>query len=375
MNRIKVVHVVPNAESSHFYNGLARWHDHSNFDISFYTLSGRGRLHDEVTAHPVHAFASDVPYQQGAWSCFLSLMRWLRQERPDVVHAHCFEAAVLGSMSARLTRRPVITITGHHVNGTALHFRRFGNRRAFFADTCANRWLATHVIAPTEDTRATLRHVERVPDRRIAVVPYGFELSDFRHDRTARTEARTALGCADTVVIGTVARLHWVKDLALLIRAFADVNQKLPGTRLVIVGEGPERQRLEGLIAHLRLHDAVTLTGHRYDVPTLLSAFDVFVNCSETECFNQALVEAMAAGLPVVATAVGAAPMLLQDAPQRLVEPGDLSGLATALQRLCADPAARRAAAGHSLAAVASCWTQEQMVRTYETLYGQWLRA
>lgn len=159
-----------------------------------------------------------------------------------------------------------------------------------------------------------------------------------------RARARQALGADDdTILLGTAARLDPVKDLGSLVAAVARLRGAHPGARLAILGEGPERASLEREIAARRLGAAVRLFGHRGDVRELLPGFDVYVNSSTYEGVSLTILEAMAAALPVVATAVGGNPEVVEDGRTGLLVPArDDARLADALGALLADPARRR---------------------------------
>jgi glycosyltransferase involved in cell wall biosynthesis len=189
-----------------------------------------------------------------------------------------------------------------------------------------------------------------------------------------RPAARAALGIgSEHLVIGTVGRLDPVKDQVGLLKAFSRLTDD-PRAFLLIVGDGPCRQELEATIGALGLGDRVRLLGERDDVPAVLSAMDVFVLCSVGEGISNAILEAMATGLPVVATRVGGNPELVTDGSTGfLVEPRSPAGLAARLRRYLEDPMLPahhgRAAREHAEAE----FSLERMVGAYEQLYDRLL--
>jgi glycosyltransferase involved in cell wall biosynthesis len=192
--------------------------------------------------------------------------------------------------------------------------------------------------------------------------------------RGDRADVRAELGVApDAALIGAVGRLTADKGgQDVLIRAVGRVRETCPQVRLVMVGDGPLRPGLEQLTAQLGLTGTVIFTGLRSDVPRLLGALDVFVLPSEREALPVAVLEAMAAGLPLVATRVGGIPEVVEDgATGFLVPPGDVAAMHCVLERLTGDPAlaARLGAAGQ--AHVQAHFTVQQMVRQVERLYDQ----
>jgi glycosyltransferase involved in cell wall biosynthesis len=142
-----------------------------------------------------------------------------------------------------------------------------------------------------------------------------------------RWRVRRALGIDDdTFVVISVARLDPVKDLATLLDAFALVRRRVPHSRLLIVGDGPDRATLAANAACLDLADSVTFIGYRSDVQSLLPSADLYVNSSITEGISITILEAMAAGLPVVATAVGGTPEVVDRTTGLLVPTATRSG-------------------------------------------------
>jgi len=151
---------------------------------------------------------------------------------------------------------------------------------------------------------------------------------------------------ADALVIGTVGNLTPKKGQAILIEAFSRLHASRADSRLVIVGTGPEQEHLRSEVASRGLEDAVLMTGSRGDVPDLLPAFDIYASASLFEGLPIALVEAFAAGLPVVATSAGGTGEVVSDGVEGvLVDPGDVDALAKALDALAGDPE-RRASYG-----------------------------
>jgi sugar transferase (PEP-CTERM/EpsH1 system associated) len=189
-----------------------------------------------------------------------------------------------------------------------------------------------------------------------------------------RQAARAALGIGpESIVIGTVGRLDPVKDHVGLLQAFSQLAAD-PRALLVIVGDGPTRATLAATAAGLGLGGRVRLLGERDDVPAVLTGFDIFVLSSIAEGMSNAILEAMATGLPVVATRVGGNPELVADGSSGfLVEPGSPAALADALRRYLGDPGllARHGRAARELAQAE--FSLERMVGEYGQLYGRLL--
>jgi glycosyltransferase involved in cell wall biosynthesis len=265
---------------------------------------------------------------------FLELLRLLRRERPAVLHANSSKAGILGRLAATVAGVPVRVFTVH---GWA--FRAHSGAAALlylWADRLLAPVTAMTICVAQSDLDAGLRARTCRPGR-ATVIRNGVALD-------APATRRSGGGPLRVV---SVARLRAPKDVLTLVRAVA----LLPpgGVRALVVGDGPERSELSAEIGRLGLDGAVDLAGERDDVAELLAAADVFVLPSRSEGLPMSVLEAMAAGLPVVASAVGGVPELVEDGETGiLVPPGRPDALAAALGGLAADPAlrARLGAAG-----------------------------
>jgi glycosyltransferase involved in cell wall biosynthesis len=180
---------------------------------------------------------------------------------------------------------------------------------------------------------------------------------------------------ADTIVIGTARRLIPVKGIIHLVRAFAVLWSEFPDMRLEIAGDGPERGAIEAEAARLGVADRVTMLGWRADLPAVVSSWSVFVLPSIEEGFGIAAAEAMAAGLPVVATNVGGLPELVVDGETGyLVPPADPEALAAGIRRLLLSPEQRSAFGAAGRARVERSFSVENMVGKIEAIYDALLR-
>ncbi len=299
-------------------------------------LDGRGAWADDLEARGVRVFHLDrrPGFHPGIGR---RIARLAAAERIDVLHAHQYTPFVY-SVLARLARprlRLVFTEHGRLADAPPSARRRLANGLLARAPG--------RFFAVSDELRRFLE-TEGFPPGRLEVLPNGIDPGP-RPDATARAAARRALGLPDDArVVGTAARLDPVKDLPRLVEAFDRVRADLPSARLVVLGDGPERAALEAARARTAAPDAVLLAGHRPDVRALLPGFDLYVNCSTYEGVSLTILEAMAAAVPVVATAVGGTPEVVVDGSTgRLVPARDTAALAGALAGVLADPAAAAA--------------------------------
>lgn len=223
------------------------------------------------------------------------LVRLIRAGRFDVVHTHLFRACLYGRVAARLAGVRAVVATEHSLGDEHIEGRRLspGIRGLYLATERLGR--TTIAVSATVARRLT---AWGVPASRIDLIPNGIEAGAYRFDPARRAGLRAELGIApDRIVVGSVGRLVPGKRTDLMLRAVAGQ----PDVTAVVVGEGPERPALTSLARELGL-DAV-FTGESTDVPGLLSVLDLFVSPSAEETFGLAVIEALAAGLPVLYTA------------------------------------------------------------------------
>lgn len=236
------------------------------------------------------------------------VFRLIRQRAPEIVHTHTAKAGAIGRAAALLARVPVIVHTyhGHVLSGyfsplTSAIFRRIEWALAPGSDA---------LLTVSESVRDDLARLGVASRERIRILPLGLDLEPLSHDLPRGTLRREAGWPEDAFVVGIVGRLVPIKDLDTFIDAAALMLSQAPSARFAIVGDGEERSRLEP-IARARLGDAVRFFGWRKDTGAVLGDLDLSVNTSLNEGTPVSLIEALAAGRPVVATSVGGTPDLL----------------------------------------------------------------
>ena len=265
----------------------------------------------------------------------LRLRRHLTTLAPDVVHTHLAHADLLGSVAARSLG--VASVATLHVMEWATAGKEAQRERIVSA---ARRRCAARVIAVSEAGRRAYlargwdrpEHVVTINNGVVAVARPG-----------AGAALRAELGLAATdLVVATLSVLRADKGHDLTVDAVARLRERFPDLRLLVVGDGPARADVERAVA--TLGGAGVLAGHRDDVMAVLDAADVLVHPSRIDAFPTALLEALAAGVPAVATAVGGIPEIVDDGRTGVLvaAPADGAALAAALEPLLADPRLRR---------------------------------
>jgi len=328
---------------------FARHHDRARLRPVFVSLREGGPPAEEIRATGAEVHLLGEP--RGKWDETRRLGRLLARVRPDVVHTHNLHAHFYGSLAARLAGVPAVIHTRH---GVALGDSRHG--RLLFWMGCR---LADRVVSVSEDSARLSVAQGRLRPGRSVTVWNGIDLSAF--------PCRGPMAGGPLI---TVARIEPVKDLETLLRALEIARRAMPGLRLTVVGDGSQRAALERLAGDLGLRDAIAFLGERHDVAALLAEAAAFVSSSKTEGVSLTILEAMATGLPVIATHVGGNPEVVEDdVTGLLVPPRDATALAEAMVSIARDPA-RAAAMGRAGRARAERHFEVgQMVRTYERMY------
>jgi glycosyltransferase involved in cell wall biosynthesis len=242
----------------------------------------------------------------------IELTRWLRQEKPDAVHLNSAKAGIIGSIAAKLAGVPHVV---YRIGGwTFLEPLPRWQRLAYELAERLTAPLKDVIICVHEGDVEVARAKKIKPRKHLIAVANGIDLEVFNKELLSRDQARTALGIPhDVCVFGTIANFYPAKNLPNYLLACRDVCRQFPNTRIAIIGDGPERPQVELAIKSVGLENHVILVGARDQARSYLRAFDVFVLPSNKEGMSWSLLEALATGLPCIATDVGAAKNMLKD--------------------------------------------------------------
>jgi glycosyltransferase involved in cell wall biosynthesis len=316
-------------------------------NVEFYERARRRGL----SVHMVHCQG------RADWRAVRQIEECIQEDGIQLLHTHGYKADLYGYVAARRSGKPIVATCHNWLGGTPAlgiynHLDRMALKRfqglAAVSDSVAHRLLASGV-----------------PARKIRTIANGIDVQTFE-----RACPSQALNFDGSKVVGMVARLDLKKGFEYLLRAASELHSAFPGLKVVIVGEGPDRNEIEGMIQRFGLQSNVILAGQHSDMPGIYAAMDVFVLPSLNEGLPMTILEAMAASRPVIATRVGAIPRVIQDGETGLlVDPGDTDGLRNALARLLADSdlCSRLGAAGHDW--VSRNYTSEAMALKYRQIY------
>lgn len=343
--------------------------DRARYELSFIALSDRGALAERVRAAgiPIHVFPLGGFFSLQMLRSARRLVRHLREQQVDVVHAHDIYSNIFTVPCARLAGVPMVI--------ASRRWWHAANRVIYLTLNRATYHLAHRVLANSEAV-GQLVVDEGMPASRVTVVPNFVEESAFETPPLEVLESwRTSYAVApDDEVVGIIANLHAIKDHPTLLRAFVRVVTERPRARLVIAGDGEDRAALEALATSLGIRERVSFTGRVAQRPSMHWLFDVSVLSSRGEGFPNSIVEAMSAGRPVVATAVGGVPDVVVDGETGLLVPAaSPEPLAEAIVALLRDPA-RRAFMGAAAARRARArFHASAVVQQLQALYDDFL--
>ena len=300
------------------------------------------------------------------------LAKCLRNNKVDLLQSHNWGTLLEAVVACMISRTAFHvhaergTVLGRVESGGLRHWLRA--RTMAFALSRVDKVISnSHAVASRVQQRCGYRAEQ------IAIIPNGVpEICLYDRD-VIRHQMRAKLGLApDSVLIGSVGRLEGVKGFANAVRAFADLLGSRPEVHLVLVGEGSERKNLEMLIHDLGVSSNVHLVGRQQNVDHWLTSMDIYVNSSLSEGMSQSIVEAMAAGLPIVATDVGDTAQVLGSADRRAgicVPAAETSALTKALLQLAADPKLRELFGDKSKQRHQCEYSEEILTKNYQNLY------
>jgi glycosyltransferase involved in cell wall biosynthesis len=345
---------------------LVERHERSEFQPVVFCLTDAGPVADRIrrAGIPVH----DLGMRRGIPHPLVvaRLARGLRQERAALVQTWLYHADLVGGLAARLARVPV----AWNIRRSSLDPAITPRSHLLVTSACGrlSRTVPVRIICCAESAREV--HVARGYDeKKMLVIPNGFDIETYRPNPTARSQVRAELGLADDdIAIGILGRFVPQKNHRMFVDVAAGIAADRPHLRFVMAGPNLDEHNCEltGWIEEAGLRDRFRLLGLRSDVPDLLAGLDVMTLTSLTEGFPNVIGEAMAVGVPCVATDVGDTHLLIGETGG-VAPSGDVPAFVRALAAMVDQPLADRAAAGQcARCRIESEFTIDVMVDRYE---------
>lgn len=362
--RARILHLItrlPIGGAERLLVDVVRRLDPMRYESAVCCIQARGELAAELERAGVPVFCLDrMQSKRFDWRAVADLARLLRRERISLVHSHLYHANLYGRLAAFVAGVPAVA-TVHNVYTRRKLHRRLLNK-------LLSR-ITARVIAVSEDVRDDLVEYDGIDPGRIVTIHNGIDLTRIETPIT-RQEARARLGIPDdALAIGCVGRLEEQKGHRYLLDACAVLKEEFP-LKMILVGDGRLRKELEDHASALGVAPWTSFLGARHDVADILKALDIFAMPSLWEGLSVAMLEAMAAGLPIVISDVGGVSKALGNGEYGLkVPPGDAAALATAIRLLCQQPERRRALGLSARQRVRAEFDVEVMIARLTTVY------
>lgn len=341
---------------------ICRTIDREKFDISVMCLRNLGEFAPEVEQMGIKVFFIPQKPEGADYLSFFKVAKILRQEKIDVIHTHNTQPFVDGTMGALMSGVKIIVHTDHA--------RQFPDKKRYmFAE-----WLMSHfaykIVGVSEHTTQNLIRYEKIAPRKLTTILNGIDGAKYDID-IDKFKKRKELGIINKgPVIGLGARLVEQKGIDYLIKAMPAIIKEFPDITLVIAGKGNYDDALRDEAKTLGVDRNTLFAGPRLDMPELLKLFDVYVLPSLWEGLPMILLEAMAAGCPVVATNVGGIPKVIEHGKNgSLVEPRDPAAISAEVINILKDSELRQRYIKNGLQSFREKYSAEIMTGEYQKLY------
>lgn len=343
------------------YN-LCRTLDRNRFEIFVLCLREKGLFASDVEALGIPVYLLEQKERGADYFAFLKVARLLRELRIDVVHTHNTQPFFDGTLGAVLAGVRTVIHTDHA--------RAFPDKLRYMIAEWAMALYAYRVVGCSEHTSRQLMRYEKIPERKISTIPNGIDGSRFELTIDRQAKRRELAIHEQGSVIGLAVRLSDQKGITFLLQAMPRILARHPDTTLLIAGDGDLRMDLEREARELGIASRVKFCGPRKDIPELLKVLDLYVLPSKWEGLPMVILEAMAAGCPIVATDVGGNSTAVVDGVTgTLVPPQDPDALADAVIRLLDSPDLLKTYAEKGKSRFRERFSAETMARQYERLY------
>jgi glycosyltransferase involved in cell wall biosynthesis len=321
LKKIKVLHLISGdlwagAEVQAF-TLISELNKNPELKLSTITFN-KGRLSQELKQLGLPTYVFDES-KNNPFQLFSKVKKVLSHEKVQILHTHRYKENIIGGIAAKLFGNIQLVKTVH---GLAEPFKGIKKTKQKFYNLL-DQWITKlffhKVIGVSNQISEKLKR--ELPNSKVVCIHNCIALERIKAEKPV-IETKKELGIRfDSVIIGTVGRLVPVKGIEYLLKSAKILGEKFPDLRLLIVGDGPAKNQLQELAKKLGINSSVIFTGHRDDVLNLVSCLDVFVLPSLSEGIPMALLEAMAVGVPVVASNVGGIPEVLEDGKTGILIP------------------------------------------------------
>ena len=361
---LKVVHLLaslPVGGAEDLVAAIVRGLPPRRFAPEVACLEAPGPVGAELAAagYPVHSLGLDLKHAS-AWRLAAAVRRLLKEIRPDILHTHLYHPNLYGRLAALGLSLPGVVAAVHNSYTRVKFHRRLWNHLL--------GWASDRILVGSAQVWEDVRRYDAVPASRLLLLPYGIDLAELETDHSPE-EARGFLSVSG-FVLGAVGRLEEQKGQKDLLAAMAGVRRQIPEATLILVGDGRQRQALERQARELGLADRVRFLGTYRDLALIYRALDLYVQPSLWEGLPLALLKAMGAGLPVLASRVSGVMELIEDGVNgRLVAPAEPEALGRVLVELYRRPKLRARLGAAARLTIREHYSLEAMLAGLERLY------
>ena len=365
MEKIKVAHIVQTLDvggAERLVMDLLKSCDKSRFDFTLCCLGTRGVLADELEKENVRLIFLNK--KDGLdFNLSFKIASLMKDSKIGVLHTHNQRPQFYGALATHLFRPRVYVHTRHGRNYPDNY------KSVLFSRFFAGR--ASKVVVVCDDIYKFARDIEKLPKEKLKIINNGVDTERFNGEGRDKKLLRDSLGIGpDELVIGTVGRLAKIKNQKLLILAFKNVADLRSDCRLVVVGDGPLKNELIDYSQEVGVREKILFLGERNDISQLLGVFDIFCLSSLSEGISLVLLEAMATGLPIVATRVGGNSELIEDGVNGFLVPSqDPRSMSENLVKLLSDKELRDHMSKNNQKSARSRFDIRDVTKTYQELY------
>lgn len=342
---------------------LCRSIDRARFHVTVLCLRKLGPLAEEMERIGIKVLLLPQKDKGTDYFSFIKVAKILRQERTQLIHTHNTQPLVDGTMGAIFSGGKQRII---HTD----HARQFPDKKRYMvAEWCMSHFVY-RIVGVSNQTTENLRKYEKIPQKKLTTIENGIDGSKFAIKIDLQTK-REELGLSlDGPIIGVISRIEKVKGITYILDAMPEIIKEVPELTLLIVGDGSELENLRSRTHQLGIEQNVIFTGVRYDIPEIFQALDVYLLPSLSEGLPMSLLEAMAAGCPIIASNVGGVPdAVINYESAILVSPGNPKELAEAVLVLCHDESLRKKMSTNLKIKFRGCYNSDVMIRKYSELY------
>lgn len=361
MQKIKVMHLMLSLEIGGMENGVVNILRHIRKDIFknyVCCLERIGALAERIKGCNVSI--NNMSKKPGfSLSLILKLAKLLRREKIDILHTHCWATLVYGFAAAKIARTPIV-IHGEH----GIFNLDYTRRRKLYTMIINN---IDQILTVSESLKTEIISTIKISNSNVRSIINGVDTDKFSPGDSETIKKKFGFQKTD-IIIGSVGRLEKIKNYNALIKCIAMFDE--PSIKGLLIGDGPARSELEGLVKDLGIEDRFFFLGKRTDVNKGMLIFDVFVSSSLSEGLSNTILEAMASGIPVVATNVGGNPEIVYEGETGyLVNPNNLEAMKSALERLINDKKFSKSIGQKARELVVRECSLHKMVSEYEDVY------